>query len=349
MANNTSCLFNFTLDLNKSMDSGFTLAPTCDAILGRILYLSIIAVVTVAANILLGFTVNIEWKHQRSPDKILIFNLILANLATLLITLPMEAALVADFEHYINCSRPQTILLFDVTFDLKTACNFVTLATLALIGFDRYEALTKFPHQRKLDVKLACISAAAIWGAAVAVVTFVSVGPLKYHCIILGEDKEVNKAFVTARIAVITIWTTVCCTVETQFFRLAAVHIKTHREAIHAMFGHKQTVENISFTFSSIALSFAFIVAWVPYGIVVAILSRRENSVSNICLELWVQTFTYISAGLAPLIYLFMDKRLKTNFKQMFKGSWSPSDSNRTQSFSSTTLEHYHINQPTSA
>lgn len=104
---------------------------TCPGTAGHLAYISVICVVGVIGNVLLLYANYKEWKKSKAPDKVLILNLALSNMAALLVSLPCHAVVVANYEEFLNCVGD--VFRYYLVKDSLHLCNFVTLGTLVVI------------------------------------------------------------------------------------------------------------------------------------------------------------------------------------------------------------------------
>ncbi|KAJ7379645.1 hypothetical protein OS493_014041 [Desmophyllum pertusum] len=104
--------------------------------------------------LLLWFAIE-EWLKRKTADRLLVLNLSITNLLVLLPGIPIHLMFLRTTSVDLLCSHFQsTPMLFKR--GLESACDLVNIATFVLISFNRREALTKLPHQRKLNIPLTC-------------------------------------------------------------------------------------------------------------------------------------------------------------------------------------------------
>lgn len=326
---NSSLIVNH---LNKSANC--TLSPQflcssahshfCPGTAVHLIYISVIWAVGVIGNILLLYADYKEWKKRKTPDKVLILNLATSNVAALLVSLPLHAVVSANYRDYLLCTG-SIFYYYSGQFLSLILWNFVTLGTLVVIGIDRYEALTKFPHQRTLDVKRSIFAITLVWLCSIAVVVLFTVtwptqctSPFATPRQVIQENKTPYHAI---RITTISIWITVCCTVSCTALLLAAKRIRKHRQEINTMFGPVQAAAQISFTNGVIALSLCYIILWIPFGISTALLSSDKHNTTYICLKLWTNSSCYLSFSLLPCIYFIVDNRLRRTIQPRLEGA----------------------------
>ena len=257
---------------------------------------------------LLIFAIN-QLKLRKTPDKVLILNLATVNLVALAVCLPMHINDMAegsvDPSHY-------NIQICHWGFTLLLVFFFSNLSTLATIAIDRFEALTRFEHQRKFRFKTAVYGTFAIWtlSLAVAMVTCREQATTVPFCAYASETSfaTVYKDLI-ARVLIITLFVSTCCSVITHFLLLAARHIRKHRNKMEEMFGPREGQQKIDFTKICIAFSFAYIMTWVPYGVVSTAYTFLP-SYWTFCAYQWTKLLAFACFVIIPIVYMIMDKRV---------------------------------------
>jgi heme/copper-type cytochrome/quinol oxidase subunit 2 len=114
------------------------------------------------------------------------------------------------------------------------------LATFGVIGFDRYEALTKFAHQRTLTIRKTVLVVCLVWmSAIVVVIVFCTILPS--NCIYFYKPfrhssyQPHNSRY---KVAITLVWITASCCISTCYYLLfTEVRIRNHRHEINTMFG----------------------------------------------------------------------------------------------------------------
>ncbi|XP_031571655.1 neuropeptide receptor 15-like, partial [Actinia tenebrosa] len=267
--NTTNFSFNAFLNESRCNSSSGSCSPvqTCPGTVVHLAYISVIWVIGVLGNILLLYVDYKEWKKSKTPDKLLILNLAITNVAALLVSLPLHAVLVANYQDYLKCAG-SLFQYRSARFFLICLFNFVSLGTLLVIGIDRYQALIKFAHQRTLDLKRSIFAICLVWLCSITVVVvFIVTWPNQCTDFYSSrlEDRNTDNYY-PMRITIISIWITVCCTVTGRSLLMAASRIRKQQQKIKTMFGPVQAAAQISFTKGVIGLLLCYVVLWIPYG-----------------------------------------------------------------------------------
>jgi hypothetical protein len=126
-----------------------------------------------------------------------------------------------------------------------------SVATLGIIGLDRYEALTKFAHQRLLTVKKSSVAICLVWVCSLITV--------------LSSSLLTNSKNRTGSTVIISTWIFICCAVTILSLLFAARKIRKHRQQIVEMFGPRQAQAEIKFTKSVIGLCLCYGVFLLPH------------------------------------------------------------------------------------
>ena len=288
--------------------SGSTFSQCSETDIHLTLSVAILVFGLLANTQLLIFAIN-QLKLRKTPDKVLILNLATVDIAALSMCLPMHINDITkgsvDPSHY-------NIQICHWGFTLLLVFFFSNLSTLATIAIDRFEALTRFQHQRKFRIKTAAYGAFAIWALslAVAMVTCREQATTVPFCAYVSETgfATVYKDLI-ARVVIITVFVTTCCSVITQFLLLATRHIRKHRNKMEEMFGPREGQQKIDFTKICIAFSFAYIMTWVPFGVVATVYTFLPSH-WTFCAYQWTKLLAFNCFVIIPIVYMIMDKRV---------------------------------------
>ncbi|EDO41488.1 predicted protein [Nematostella vectensis] len=283
----------------------------------NVVFQSILGPSALTANIFLGAAAYLRWTRGRSPEKILIFNLVACSLV-MVVVLPIHAFLVTKLGSFLLCDR-SLWLLYRTREEIQLIANLATLATFVAIAYDRFEVLTKFPNQRRLTVRLACMHVVCAWCVSLLIILPLYNGPLRPHCVkkcLQGSDLAlscnglaINHTSATIRIAVVTVYITVCCIGTSVSLLRATWEMRAHRQQIEVMYGIVRARTEVNFTKLVIAISLTYILTWTPTG-VARIIVTLDLSLTRLCVDLWLVSWSFMSALLTPVIYIKMDKRI---------------------------------------
>ncbi|EDO32502.1 predicted protein [Nematostella vectensis] len=277
-------------------------------------FLVAIGMSALIANIILGYATHRIWTLRKSSDKILIFNLVASSLV-MLAGIPMQCLTIMNLDNYLVCNT-STYAVYLSRIVIHYAASFSTLATLNMIGYDRYEALTKFPAQRKLTITRSCVFVALAWGVSVFLATLLFYGPTKPICtqMCLARDLSVayenpNSRRSLVRVVIISVYIASCCNCTIASLLKATWAVRSHRQRIEAMYGDVRAQAEVDFTKVCAAIALTYILTWFPGGISRMFRSHKP-SLTSLCVNFWSNSLSFSSALLIPVIYIVFDKRL---------------------------------------
>ena len=257
---------------------------------------------------LLIFAIN-QLKLRKTPDKVLILNLATVDIVALSVCLPMH---INDITKGSMDPSQYNIQICHWGFTLLLVFFFSNLSTLATIAIDRFEALTRFQHQRKFRTRTAVYATFALWTLSLAVAMAICrEQPTTVPFCAYGSGTSFTTVYkdLIARVVIIAIFVATCCNVFTQFLLLAARHIRKHRNQMEEMFGPREGQQKIDFTKICIAFSFAYIVTWVPYGVVATVYTFLPSH-WTFCAYQWTKLLAFVCFVVIPIVYMIMDKRV---------------------------------------
>lgn len=251
--------------------------------------------------LLLWFAIE-EWLKKKTADRLLVLNLSITNLLVLLPGIPIHLMYLRTTNVDLLCSHFQsTPMLFKR--GLESACDLVNIATFVLISFNRREALTKLPHQRKLNIPLTCALIAVAWVLSIVVVVLVTVLPWLNTCIYKDYP------FIPLSV-VICVWNVGGCVSSTYNFTKAVSDYRKRQREIVLKFGPGRAAGKIQFTKTCTVFNVVYMLTWLPHGISRVYFWQVSFMVAEwFCWMYWLKSVTYLRYVSIAVIYMGMDKR----------------------------------------
>lgn len=293
---------NYTAPLSEGNSTEYSTCPEPEVHLALLATLLLTGTV---ANILLLLFVKKEWKKSKTPDKILIVNLAVADILGLVVGVPLKVTTILNMDSFFQCDLRH---LGMVQFATQATCHFANLGTLAVVSRDRFDALTKFPHERLLTLKRARFVVVGLWFLSVLSGTLTVTGPMELSCPAIDNLPSQTSGAVIGRILIVSVWMCVCITLTCHWLSSAARRIRKHRQQIQEMFGGRQALMEVRFTKTVAACSVTYLLFWLPCGIAVFVWGVLGSA--SHCFVLWTNSLEYTSFAAMPLIYMAMDRRL---------------------------------------
>lgn len=307
------------MSLNNSFASNKTqISSTCSAVNAHVTFNIATLVLGLLANSQLCFFSVKQLKAGKTPDKVLILSLATVDVVALIICVPMHTN-VLILESKTSISQ-QFIDICHWEFSLLLILFFYNLLTLATIAVDRFEALTRFAHQRKFRTKTAIYATGVIGIIAIVIGKLTSrekATTVPFCSYALSGTFAVVYKDLIARVAVITVVVNILCTVISRCLIRAARYIRKHRSEMEAMFGPREKQRKIDFTKTCIAFSCAYIMTWAPFGITATIYTFSQTKLA-FCAYQWAHSVSFVCFLIIPLIYMISDKRVVTFTLRIF-------------------------------
>ncbi|XP_048577436.1 uncharacterized protein LOC125559786 [Nematostella vectensis] len=307
------------------------------------------------ANIILGVASHSIWAQNKSADKILIFNLMMSCLV-MLVGLFLHIIAIINMDLFLACDS--TIYsVYKFRNSTYISAILATLATLVAIGYDRFEALTKFPGQRKLTVSLSWALAILTWGVTTAVAVILYRGPLEPKCdkkcvkpdLTLAISSNHANAHLLGRALMVSAYIFICCVLTVTSLLRATWAIRRHHQQIEAMYGVMRARKEVDFTKVCAAIMVTYILMWSPSALSQVVRSSRP-SLRTLCANYWLTSLAFSSALLVPVIYITLDKRLwkgLTRRKRRFRDEQQREHSRSLNQSSVTMFSHVIHNSTT--
>lgn len=335
--------------MNKSwFDEDFTGPSTVERIcaFGSALPFTIITMLTLVGG-LVGNVFIIAFSLKRlklNPTAYMVFlvNLSANNLFGIAVSLPcFYLGISTNVLRTVSFQMANCICFIKAFFHFN--CLGVGLHTLAAMCYDRYEAFTKLPADKRFTVSRAKKTVIVIW-VVITVMTFAS---LIGYLITITNDGALcfsmhappfnipisSELIVTGYmlIAVTTIWITVCNTIFS--FTLTKVHrqIHQHMEQVSSILGTTRVKIEINLYKIAIVTVLAYSIFWIPYGVARGVYSSYRFRVQGVaCFYAMGTQLSYVVFGILPYIYIRSDKNARKQFCSLFKrgGQVHPMPSN---------------------
>jgi len=322
-----------SIHVNSSSCPANSICEKCSNDLAHIICIAVIVFCGLLCNFLLLYGVCKSWKKKKSADKVCIFNYCISNIVAIMGGLPLRIVLITYYDDQLMCDMVVKVKSLEECFWVGS--TFVSMAMMAVIAFDRFEALTKFPHQRKLNIKKSIIVAAFLWCIAlsVGIVLYITFPTL---CRFQRDDIQTPAKRGLPRIVkqiVIVLLMGCSCERCARYLTLATKRIHQHRKQINSVLGHSLASVEVSFTKSVLVFCVSNSVLVVPL-IAVSVVFGARPDIQMKCFSQWISTMLYLAVVYSPLIYFTVDKRMRV---QLVRG-WSVKVGERNQISSQTGL-----------
>lgn len=268
----------------------------------------------ILSNVLLVYATYKTWKQKKTPDKICILNFALSNILVCIVGLPLRLVLLVYYGDTLMCDTVRNVQGLEDS--CWAMCLLVSMSTFAVIAFDRFEVLTKFPHQRKLDVNKSVIVIGVLWSicfvvAAIFYTTFPS------QCRLEAAKRTPDKRRGAPRIikqAVMVFLVGLSCERCARYLILAAKTIRQQREQINNTLGHRLADVEVTFTKNVIAFCLGNVIFAAPL-VVTSVVVGVAHDVNLRCPAQWIATSVYLGFANAPMIYFSVDRRMRNQLR----------------------------------
>lgn len=312
--------------MNKSFNTTFDLQ--CPGRLTVSVLTFVIIITGIFGNALVIHFVRFDIKRRKTPDRVLLLQMSIINLLACLISLPLHYVDIVHMGHISLSLNTCSTLCFIKLFTL-CLCLGVSYGTLALLCYERYEAITKFPQQRILNFNEAVLAALAVLAVVFVSTLLTMCGYIvdiqhgKTVCESLYEitgsvDSERNFYTNIALIVLNTIFIVISnCLCFTWLF-YTDLKIRNHIESVRSTLGDQSVVKETRMVRSALAFAVMYSIVWIPFGIARALRNAIPDSPSISCFYLTTFTISYSSFSIVSYIYLFFDKRVKDLFVKQF-------------------------------
>jgi hypothetical protein len=202
--------------------------------------------------------------------------------------------------------------------------------TLAVLCYDRYEAITKFPQQKLLTYDIAQkVSWAIIMAILVCYLSSMSGYVIGFHSgkticeglqlRSMGEQGTAGKVSNIALIVVTAIWIIIASTVCFWNLFLVDRKLRHHMDSVRSTLGNQSAVKEVRLVYSALSFAITYSVVWIPFGISRSLRNINPSSTSINCFYISAFSCSYITFSLIPFLYIITDKRIKNPLSNCFR------------------------------
>ena len=278
---------------------------------------------------LLGNSVVIHFvrrdlRSRKSPDKVLLLCISINNMLACNVSLPLHYLDVEFFGLLPLSLHTANALCFVKLYSLFT-CLGVGYLTLAVLCYDRYEAITKFPQQRLLTYEIA-LRAILMIIAVVLVSTMATMSGFildikSENTLSEGIERrvgikegEATRSSDIALVVLTTVWITTANIVSLWNLFLVDRRLRKHIKSVRNTLGNQSTVKEVRMVHTAWFFVITYSCVWIPFGVSRTMKNIYPYSPSVNCYYITTYTLSYLTFSLIPFLYIIADKRIKNPF-----------------------------------